>query len=113
MTKTEQAWQRVKDAHDTMMEAYQEYLDIAQEEGVLPKIGHVYHQKTGYAHVGKDILVDCFEKSNVMPNRIPYIIFSPIKKDGLKSSITASRSSFQFTNDLIHKGEYLNERHSN
>lgn len=109
MTKTEQAWQRVKDAHDTMMEAYQEYLDIAQSEGELPKIGHVYNQKTGYVHVGKDILVNCFEKSNAMPNRIPHIIFSPIKRDGLKSTITASRSSFQFTNDLIHKGEYSND----
>lgn len=110
MTKTEQAWQRVKDAHDTMMQAYQEYLDIAQEEGVLPKIGHVYHQKTGYVHVGKDILVNSFEKSNTMPNRIPYIIFSPLKKDGTKSAITASRSSFQFTNDLIYKGEYSNDK---
>lgn len=110
MTKTEQAWQRVKDAHDTMMQAYKEYLGIAQEEGVLPKIGHVYHQKTGYVHVGKDILVNCFEKSDTMPNRIPYIIFSHIKKDGSKSSITASRSSFQFTNDLSYKGEYPNDQ---
>lgn len=110
MSKTEQAWQRVKDAHDTMMQAYQEYLNVAQEEGVLPKIGHVYHQKKGFANQGKNILVSSFVERHCEPNKKPYISYHIIKNDGIKGQAVFDRPSCGHETELIYKGEYSNDQ---
>jgi hypothetical protein len=102
--KTEQAWQRVKDAHDTMMQAYQDYLTIAQEEDVLPKIGHIYKQGKEYTNAHRNIVILAFETRFCLPDASPFVQYRTINKDGSQGRNIYRRSSIGLA--VQSEGEY-------